>query len=62
MWIFGFSLVVCSTESYSLVLSLRYLVSNRDKYSWEGIKLDGAATSDFQQNATESIPETWEWL
>jgi hypothetical protein len=34
----------------------------KDKYSWEGIRLGGSATSDFQQNATESILETWEWL
>jgi hypothetical protein len=28
MWIFEFSLVMCSTKSHSLVLSLGYLVSN----------------------------------
>jgi hypothetical protein len=36
MWIFEFSLAVCSTESRSLVLSLRYLVSNGRQVLLEG--------------------------
>jgi hypothetical protein len=44
MWIFEFSLVVCSTESLSLVFSLGYFGSMEDEYSWEGIRLGGSAT------------------
>ena len=45
MWIFEFSLVVCSTELRSLVSSLEYLVSNGRQVLLRGIRLGGSATS-----------------
>ena len=44
MWIFGFSLGVCSMEPCSLVPSLEYLVSNGRQVLLGGISLDGSAT------------------
>ena len=43
IWIFDFSLWVCSTELYSLVCSLEYLVSNGRQVLMGGIRLDGSA-------------------
>ena len=45
MWIFEFSLGVCSMELRSLVSSLEYLVSNGRQVLLEGIGLGGSATS-----------------
>ena len=44
MWIFRFSLGVCSTELSNLVSFLEYLVSNGRQVLLEGIRLDGSAT------------------
>ena len=41
MWIFGFSLGVCSMELRNLVSSLEYLVSNGRQVLLEGIRLGG---------------------
>ena len=43
MWIFEFSLGVCSMELYSLVSSLEYLVSNGRQVLLGGIRL-GSST------------------
>ena len=45
MWIFGFSLRVCPTESSNLVSFLGYLVSNGRRVLLGGIRLDGSATT-----------------
>ena len=49
LWIFGFSLGVCSTELRNLVSSLEYLVSNRGQVLLKDIRLGGSATllTDF---------------
>ena len=44
MWIFWFSLGVCSTELRNLVSSLEYLVSSGRQELLGGIKLDGSTT------------------
>ena len=44
MWIFEFSLGVCSTELRSLVSSLEYLVSNGRQVLLGGIGLGGSTT------------------
>ena len=44
MWIFGFSLGVCSTEPRILVSSLEYLVSNGRQVLLGGVRLGGSAT------------------
>ena len=44
MWIFRFSLGVCSTELLNLVSSLEYLVSNGRQVLLGGIRLGGSAT------------------
>ena len=44
MWIFKFSLGVCSTELHSLVSSLENLVSNGRQVLLGGIRLGGSAT------------------
>ena len=44
MWIFGFSLGVCSMEPCSLVPSLEYLVSNGRQVLLGGISLAGSTT------------------
>ena len=43
IWIFEFSLGVCSTELRSLVSSLKYLVSNEREVILGGIRLGGSA-------------------
>ena len=43
MWIFGFSLGVCSTELCNLVSSLEYLVSNGRQVLLGDIRLVGSA-------------------
>ena len=43
IWIFEFSLRVCSTELHSLVSSLEYLVSNGRQVLLGGIRLGGSA-------------------
>ena len=45
MWIFEFSLGVCSTEQHDFVHSLGYLVSNERQILQGDIRLDGSATS-----------------
>ena len=47
MWIFRFSLGVCSTELRNLVSSLKYLVSNG------GIRLGGFATGGIRARLRE---------
>ena len=47
IWIFEFSLGVCSMELCSLVTSLGYLVSNERQVLSESIRLDGSATGSF---------------
>ena len=44
MWIFEFSLEMCSTELRSLVSSLEYLVYNGRQVLLGGIRLGGSAT------------------
>ena len=44
IWIFEFSLGVCSTELRNLVSSLEYLVSNGGQVPLGGIRLGGSAT------------------
>ena len=44
MWIFEFSLGVCSTELRSLVSSLEYLVSNGRQVLQGDIRLGGSTT------------------
>ena len=44
MWIFGFSLGVCSTELRNLVSYLEYLVSNGRQVLLRGIRLGGSVT------------------
>ena len=44
MWIFGFSLGVCSTKLHNLVSSLKYLVSNGRQVLLRGIRLGGSTT------------------
>ena len=48
MWIFGFSLGVCSMEPGNLVPSLEYLVSNGRQVLLGGIRLGGSATKREQ--------------
>ena len=50
MWIFEFSLGVCSTELRSLVSSLGYSVSNGRQVPLRGIRLGGPATSGHPEN------------
>jgi len=45
IWIFGFSLGVCSTELRNLVSSLEYLVSNGRQVLLGGIRLGGFGTT-----------------
>ena len=47
MWIFGFSLGVCSMEPGNLVPSLEYLVSNGRQVLLGGIRLGGSATYGY---------------
>ena len=49
MWIFGFSLGVCSTELRNLVSSLEYLVSNERQVLLGDIRLCGSATLSFSR-------------
>ena len=44
MWIFRFSLAVCSMEPRNLVSSLEYLVSNERQVLLGGLRLGGSAT------------------
>ena len=44
MWIFGFSLGVCSTELRNLVSFIEYLVSNEREVLLGGIRLGGSTT------------------
>ena len=57
MWIFGFSLGVCPTESSNLVFSPECLVSNRRRALPGGIRLGGSATRanslSFDTNGTD---------
>ena len=48
MWIFGFSLGVCSTEPCNLVSPLEYLVSNVRRVLLGGIRLCGSATGGIR--------------
>ena len=44
IWIFRFSLGVCSTELFNLASSLEYLVSNGGQVLLRGIRLGGSTT------------------
>ena len=48
MWIFEFSLGVCSMELRGLVSSLEYLVSNGRQVLLGGIRLGGSATGGIR--------------
>jgi hypothetical protein len=41
--------MVCSTELYSLVLSLGYLVFSQRQVPWEGIRLGSSATKNVEK-------------
>ena len=58
MWIFEFSLGVCSTKRYDLVYSLGYLVSNGRQVLLRDIRL-GGSTTDCLSNALLANPS---WL
>ena len=49
IWIFGFSLGVCSTEPRNLVPSPGYLVSNGRQVLLGGIRLGGSTTDTLQE-------------
>ena len=51
MWIFEFSLGVCSTELHSLVSFLEYLGSNGRQVLLEGIRLGGSTTINRAKGA-----------
>ena len=48
IWIFEFSLGLCSMELRSLVSSLEYLVSNGREVLLESIRLGGSTTGDIR--------------
>ena len=63
MWIFGFSLGVCSMELRNLVPSLQYLVSNGRQVLLGGVRLGSFTTSApapaaaiVQQQGALSVP------
>ena len=54
MWIFEFSLGVCSTEQHHLVHSLGYLVSNERQVLLRGTRLGGSATNRLLRDALQN--------
>ena len=61
MWIFEFSLGVCSTELRNLVPSLKYLVSNGRQVLLGGIRLGGSATISLHHSATSLHGRVYRW-
>ena len=54
MWIFEFSLGVCSTKLRSLVTSFKYLVSNERQVLLRGTRLGGSATNRLLRDALQN--------